>query len=161
MNARLDSMVAEIEPYMTEYRNRWPFVVNFNNDWDYSIQLVRDFIQLRPQYMNQHLLEMFGTTFVERDHLWKNNSSQFFLDQNWPNPVSNYTKFRFFLPYPCQVTLTLHNLAGQEVDILVDSYFLEGEHTFRWNTTNIAPGTYFYRITAGEFTETRKMIILR
>ncbi len=161
MNARLDSMVAEIEPYMIEYRNRWPFVMYFNTDWDNSIQLIRNFIQLRPGYMNQHLLEMFGTTSIEQDELWDGQQGQFFLDQNWPNPVKDYTQFRFGLSHPCQVILTLHNLAGQEIAVLVDRHYVEGEHLLHWDSRDLPPGAYFYRLTAGAFTQTRKLMILR
>lgn len=161
MLARLDNMVAEIEPYMEEYRNRWPFVIDFDTDWDHSIQMVRNFIQLRPGYMNQHLLEMFGTTSIEETNPVHDQQGIFYLDQNWPNPVKEHTLFRFGLANPCKVTLILHNLAGQVLATLVDRYYLEGEHVLDWNSQELPPGTYFYRLTAGEYTETRKLVILR
>jgi hypothetical protein len=161
MNARLDSMVAELQPYMAEYRNRWPFEVYFNNDWNYSIQLIRDFIQLRPQYMNQHLLAMFGTTSVENINPDFNHRESFYVDQNWPNPVKTGTRIRFRLPYSCPVRITLHNLAGQEIEIITNTIYPEGEHVIHWNRKDVPPGTYLYRFVAGECTETRKMIILK
>ncbi len=161
MNARLDSMVAEIEPYMDEYRNRWPFEIYFNNEWDHSIQLIRDFIQLRPQYMNQHLFEMFGTTAIENNDLLNGQNSDLFFARNWPNPVNDYTQFHFFLPNPCRVKITLHNVTGQVVTIIVDNNYPEGEHIYRWNPHTLPSGTYLYRITAGEFIQTRKLVIMR
>ncbi|NIA30211.1 MAG: hypothetical protein GWP06_09905 [Actinobacteria bacterium] len=54
MSALLDTMAAEIEPYLPEYRQRWPFVTDMNNDWHYHLNLIKDFAQKRPDYVKQH-----------------------------------------------------------------------------------------------------------
>ena len=86
---------------------------------------------------------------------------EFSLSQNYPNPFNPVTIISFSLPKASNVIISVYNVLGQEVDVLANDYYQAGIHTVEWNASNKASGIYLYRIQAGEFTETRKMILLR
>jgi hypothetical protein len=93
------------------------------------------------------------------------------LSQNYPNPFNPTTEIVFALPEQSDVTLSIYNLLGQEVRVLVRGTFPAGTHKATWNGLNesgnaMASGMYFYRIEArgnspSPFTEARKMLLLR
>lgn len=88
--------------------------------------------------------------------------SQFVLSQNYPNPFNPSTRISFSLLQSSKVTLTVHNLLGQVVVTLLDeiSYF-SGSHAVQFDAENLPNGIYFYKITAGNFTEVKKMTLLK
>ncbi len=87
--------------------------------------------------------------------------ASFVLHQNYPNPFNPYTDINFELPSAADVRLEIFNISGQRVAVLVDEYLNAGSYTFRWNGNNEASGVYLYRLTANEFSETRKMTLLK
>ena len=87
--------------------------------------------------------------------------SEFSLRQNYPNPFNPATTIRYALPQSRLVTLKVFNLAGQEVATLVNQQQAAGEYTIAWNAERIPSGVYIYRLRAGEFSETKKMILMR
>ncbi len=86
---------------------------------------------------------------------------QFVLNQNYPNPFNPTTTVSFNLPKACDVTVTVYNIAGQEVATLVDGYLEAGEHAIEWDASSKASGVYLYRIHTDEFTATKKMVLLK
>jgi hypothetical protein len=92
--------------------------------------------------------------------------NNFGLNQNYPNPFNPVTNISFTLPSQEFAKLVVYDLAGHEVRTLVNSSFGTGEHTVTWNGLgndgNLMPsGVYFYRLEAGEFSETRKLVLLK
>jgi hypothetical protein len=90
----------------------------------------------------------------------------FELSQNYPNPFNPETEISYVLPNACQVELSVYNLLGQKVKTLVDEFQSAGLKNVKWdgkdeNGANVASGVYFYKIKAREFTETKKMIMLK
>ncbi len=85
----------------------------------------------------------------------------FLLSQNYPNPFNSITNIQYQLPAASEVLLTIYNIRGQEVLRLVESDQPAGYHQITWNAANVASGMYFYRLRAGNFVQTRKMILLR
>ena len=83
------------------------------------------------------------------------------LSQNYPNPFNPVTTIAFQLPEAQQVKLSIYNILGQEVARLVDSPIGAGYHSIRWNATEFASGIYIYRIEAGEFTEIKRLTLLK
>jgi hypothetical protein len=86
---------------------------------------------------------------------------QFVLEQNYPNPFNPITVFRYQLPIGSQVTLRIYNLLGQEIKTLVDDWQDAGYKTVEWDASNFSSGVYFYRIHAGSFIQTKKLILMR
>ncbi len=87
--------------------------------------------------------------------------SNAFLEQNYPNPFNPSTNIRFSLPRASLITLIVFNLAGQEVATLLNEPREAGVHSLNWNARGLPSGIYFYRLQAGEFKETRKLLLLR
>ena len=83
------------------------------------------------------------------------------LHQNYPNPFNPQTTIGFSLSQAARVTLSVFNPAGICVALLLDERRAPGNHTVSFDGSGLASGVYFYRLQAGEYTCTRKMVILR
>ncbi len=88
------------------------------------------------------------------------------LEQNYPNPFNPQTTIRFALPAESQTTLTIYDLQGKLINTLVNELEPAGQYDITWDATDMSgnrvpSGIYFYRLTAGEFSESRRMILLR
>jgi hypothetical protein len=85
----------------------------------------------------------------------------FSLDQNYPNPFNPGTTIRFALPQGAHVDLSLYNTLGQRVRTLIDGEESAGFHEVRLDGTNLASGVYMYLIRAGEFIQSKKLLLIR
>ncbi len=83
------------------------------------------------------------------------------LGQNYPNPFNPSTEIRFQITDYRLVTLKMYDLLGREVATLVHEELKEGSYQTTFDASGLSSGTYFYRINAGNFVETRKMILVR
>jgi hypothetical protein len=101
-----------------------------------------------------------GTVGIQEEEIIEIPTS-FSLTQNFPNPFNPTTTIQFSLPKAGDVTLKVYNLLGEEVKTLVNEYKQIGNHSVQFNANSLASGIYFYRIQAGSFVETKKMILLR
>jgi hypothetical protein len=86
---------------------------------------------------------------------------EFALEQNYPNPFNPTTTITFHLPSSSLVTLKVFNTAGQEIASLVDRQLPAGDHRTEWNASGVPSGIYFYRIQAGAYSETKKLVVMR
>jgi photosystem II stability/assembly factor-like uncharacterized protein len=86
---------------------------------------------------------------------------QFSLHQNFPNPFNPMTTFAFELPKSSFVSLRIIDVLGKEVATLVSQELFAGKHEVQWDATGNSSGIYFYRLQAGTFSETKKLIVLR
>ena len=87
--------------------------------------------------------------------------SAYVLEQNYPNPFNPSTNIRFFLPRSTKVSIEIVNLLGEVVDSFDWDWLSSGWHEHRYEASSIATGMYFYRLTTPEFTDTRKMILVK
>jgi len=85
----------------------------------------------------------------------------FRLCQNHPNPFNPTTTIRYELPKRSRVALKVFNILGEEVTTLVDAFQEAGTQTSAFDASGLPSGVYFYRLTAGGFVETRKMVLVR
>ena len=85
----------------------------------------------------------------------------YLLSQNFPNPFNPTTQIRFAVPHAGRVVLTVFDLLGREETTLVDSEVPAGTYTVTWDASDAASGMYFYRLRAGDFVETKRMLLLR
>jgi hypothetical protein len=83
------------------------------------------------------------------------------LDQNFPNPFNPTTMIPYVLGRAAHVRLSVLSPLGQEMRVLVDQEQEAGEHRTSFDAAGMASGVYFYRLRTGEYTETRRMIVLR
>jgi len=85
----------------------------------------------------------------------------FNLAQNYPNPFNPITKISFQIPQQLYVTIKIFDVLGNEIAILVQEEKEAGGYELTWKAENLTSGIYYYRITAGDFTQTKKMILLK
>ncbi len=88
--------------------------------------------------------------------------SKFSLSQNYPNPFNPTTKINFEIPKDSKVTMQVYDMTGRLMASLIDNQsYQAGYHTIELNGVNLSSGTYFYRISAGEFVQTKKMTLIK
>ena len=87
--------------------------------------------------------------------------AEFSLSQNYPNPFNPTTAISYAVPRNSRVSLRVYNLNGETVATLVDGMVDAGTHTVEFNGADLASGVYFYTLNAGQFTETKKMILVK
>ncbi len=87
--------------------------------------------------------------------------SNFTLGQNYPNPFNPTTTITFSLPQESDVNLGVFNLLGERVATLANKRMQAGSYTLPFDARYLASGTYFYRITAGSFVETKRMLLVK
>jgi hypothetical protein len=85
----------------------------------------------------------------------------FALYQNYPNPFNPITFVGFDIPRATFVRITVYDLLGREVDLLVSQYMAAGSYKADWDATNFASGLYIYKIEAGSFIERKKMMVVK
>jgi hypothetical protein len=83
------------------------------------------------------------------------------LFQNYPNPFNPSTTMNFSIPEYSFVTLEIFNLLGEKIVTLVSQDLSKGTYEYKWNAEGMTSGTYFYRLTAGEYSEVRKLLLLK
>ena len=83
------------------------------------------------------------------------------LYQNYPNPFNPNTTIKYSLPEASFVTLKVYNLIGEEIATLVNTEQTIGNYEVEFNAITLPSGTYFYRIQAGDFVETEKMMLIK
>jgi len=85
----------------------------------------------------------------------------FGLFQNYPNPFNPTTTIEYALPHAGYVTLRVYNVLGEEIATLMYGEQTAGTYTATWDASDMPSGVYFYRLTAGEYVHTRKMVLMR
>ncbi len=87
--------------------------------------------------------------------------AKFVLHQNYPNPFNPETKIKFSIAQRSAVTLKIYSILGDEVTTIVDDQLESGDYSAPFNAKDLASGIYFYTLTAGSFSETKKLIFMK
>ena len=112
-----------------------------------------------------------GSKFFVDDLSWSNTSdvmelgngipNEFALMQNYPNPFNPSTKIRYSLPEVSFASITIYDMLGNEVATLINDEQAAGSYEVDFNATGLSSGMYFYKLQAGSFIETKKMLLLK
>lgn len=133
--------------------------------WTVVVSDGSDTLQVRTDFFDD-----FSATFrvvtLERGLLTSNDFEEgmpntFALEQNYPNPFNPTTNIKFALPKTADVTLTIYNMLGQKVNTLINEKMTSGFHVVPFDASNLSSGMYIYRIQAGSFTSTKKMLLIK
>jgi hypothetical protein len=111
---------------------------------------------------NNYPYLVLGIGTAEKEYMNLN----FRLFQNSPNPINSTTTIGFICSHASEVQIQIFNISGNLVKTPVNGYFSAGDHSIVWNCLDnkgnmLSPGLYFYKITTGDFIETRKMLIIK
>ena len=86
---------------------------------------------------------------------------KFSLEQNYPNPFNPSTKIKYSVPQTSQVQIKVFNLLGNEIEALVNEEKPAGTYEITWYAAGLPSGIYFYKLQAGDFVETKKMVLMK
>ena len=87
--------------------------------------------------------------------------NNFKLYQNYPNPFNPTTIINFEIPKAGDVRLTIYDVLGRLVKILVNEHKTPGKYSYTFNASGLASGVYFYSLTAGDYRDTKKLVLLK
>jgi len=111
--------------------------------------------------INRKLSPSAVITEVRRENFPGARPDRFWLGQNFPNPFNPSTVIRFALPAAGPAELTVYDLLGREVSVLVRGAFAAGEHAVPFDASALASGLYLYRLRHGAYSEAKKMMLVR
>lgn len=100
-------------------------------------------------YNNEHYADLKG------------NPDIFILNQNYPNPFNPSTILSYNLKSDAFVKLTVYNLVGQSVEVLVDEYQAAGDYSYKFDATNLPAGIYLYKLQVGEYSSVKRMTLVK
>ncbi|MBK7632282.1 MAG: T9SS type A sorting domain-containing protein [Ignavibacteriales bacterium] len=86
---------------------------------------------------------------------------EFRLFQNYPNPFNGNSIIKYSIPKSSQVQIKVFDVLGNEIETIVNEEKPIGTYELNWNAANLPSGVYFYRLRAGDYVQTRKMILLK
>ena len=87
--------------------------------------------------------------------------SNFYLSQNYPNPFNPTTSIKFSIPRSSFVSIKVYDILGREIKSLVNEEKSPGVYTVKFDGSTLVSGIYFYRLHAGNYTETKKFILMK
>ena len=149
-------------PYEGSYKPHSPLSVfsgkNPNGIW--TLKII-DMVSGNSGVLQSWGLKLFfdAPTNVESDYL--TFPDKFEIYQNYPNPFNPSTTIRWQMPEVGFVTLKIYDVLGREVTTLVDEELNAGKHEIVFDASRLSSGVYFYQLKAGEFIETKKMILVK
>ncbi len=107
-----------------------------------------------------HMVTVSPATGVEETKL-TGIPTEYLLSQNFPNPFNPSTTINYSIVKEGNVNITVYNSLGKEVEVLADSYKSAGNYSVKFSNTNLSSGIYYYKINSDNFTQTKKMILLK
>jgi hypothetical protein len=152
-----------------------PNLVNLNNgnlihQYDFRqvyASVLQQLFAATPQELLNVLLQQFTTLPLivpQQPAERQNGNKEYSLSQNFPNPFNPSTEITYAVKRETFVTLKIYDVSGREVETLVNEYKQAGKYTAIFDVSgrkNLASGTYFYKLQAGDFTDVRKMILVK
>lgn len=89
------------------------------------------------------------------------NRNGYSLKGNYPNPFNPSTLIEFSIAQASNVKLAIYNVLGEEISVISNTFLQAGNYMYEWNASEFASGVYFYKLEAGNFTETKKMLLIK
>jgi endo-1,4-beta-xylanase len=127
--------------------------------WQSTTYLVRADGTARPALL--WLANYIQTNPVGVKESFSSLPSNYQLEQNFPNPFNPTTSIRYAIPRTSKVTLQVFDVLGRQVQTLVNTVQAPGQYTATFNAQNFASGVYFYQLTAGTFTDIKKLMLVK
>lgn len=103
----------------------------------------------------------FGTFLVGLNQIGTDIPKEFKLHHNYPNPFNPVTKIRFDVPNPDIISIKVLDVLGREIAVLINEQMQPGTYEIEWEGTNYPSGIYYYSISAGSFSQSKKMVLVK
>ena len=129
--------------------------INNDGTYQYFNKAGGDFVRVRG-HGKIALNQADSNTEVE-----SSSATEFTLNQNYPNPFNPSTVISYSIPLSANVMMVVYNSIGQNVKVLENGFKNAGNYTVSFNASELPSGVYFYKIDAGEYTQIRKMMLLK
>jgi hypothetical protein len=167
----VDENIPSTQPYemiTNEFMSdpEWGKILKKLDNADYRVikSVYRYYLQSFGNRDWRKLISYEGVQLNANDELSLPN--RYLLAQNYPNPFNPYTTILYELPEEVKVSVVIYDFLGREVRILVNNIEQPGSHSINWNGKDgsgkeVSAGIYLYQIRAGEYVETRKMVLLK
>lgn len=97
----------------------------------------------------------------EQSMEFKGNPDRFTLNQNYPNPFNPSTILSYTLKADAKVKLTVYNLVGQSVAVVVDEYQSAGDHEYSFDANDLPAGVYLYKLQVGDYSSVKRMTLVK
>ncbi len=145
---------------------------NDGNSW---LMKNQGFTTYPPTVLSLHILNNFIYAGTDQHSVWRRSLPEFLglkiiigyvpitfsLSQNYPNPFNASTNIKFTLPKSSEVKITVHDITGKLIDVIVNEKLDAGTYATEWDGSNNNSGIYFYSIKTESFSETRKMVLIK
>ena len=107
-----------------------------------------------------------SSKFYKHSHITHYTPDAFILYQNYPNPFNNETTFKYRVAQPSEVSIIIYNVLGQRIKIINEGFKETGTHETKWNGLNdngisVSSGVYIYRMKAGDFVQSKKLVLMK
>ena len=175
------------DPAFNAFEYRYAWISGTDKSWVYEPDALGTFDTYRVRYVGQDKASSFPVNpWNMPTDTWTNKSVKtdqevdpyesykivgvkdkniqpnvYSLSQNYPNPFNPTTSIDFSIQKPGLVSLKVYNILGQEVATLLNKEMKSGTYTYSFDASNLSSGVYFYKITAGDFVQTKKMLLLK
>ena len=87
--------------------------------------------------------------------------TKYILYNIYPNPSNPVTEFNYAIPEKCQVSISVYNMLGKELERLYNGRQVPGYHSATWDASEYSSGVYFVKIVAGEYMDTQKLVLVK
>ncbi|MHC1736577.1 MAG: S8/S53 family peptidase [Ignavibacteriaceae bacterium] len=134
---------------------------NSNSFKEYSFSDLYLYLNLNLRYRLKQIDNDGTVSYSEEIEVLNSKPSTYQLSQNFPNPFNPATVISYQLPADSKVSLKVFDILGNEVAVLVQEEKKAGSYEVKFDASRLASGTYIYRIVAGEFVSTKKMVVLK
>ena len=163
----IDSCAYYLEQAQERNFEKWPILgvftwretIGYQNRDTYQkeVDYLKSFMTARAEWMDNQL-KLETTAITSEINSLPDN---FYLYQNFPNPFNPGTKISYTLDKRAMVQLKVYDILGREIEMLVSEIQNAGRYSYEFNAEKLVSGIYFYKLTAGNSTATRKMVLLK
>ena len=160
-NAQFFTMPVELKFSFGSGQDTTVRVMNTANKQDYSFTFSKSVTAVVFDPNNDIVLKEDSTVVPMRMSGASLHPLSYQLEQNYPNPFNPATHIEFSIADARLVTLKIYDVLGKEVATLANTKMNPGTYSIPWNAGNLPSGIYFYRLRAGQFTQSKKMILLK
>jgi hypothetical protein len=115
----------------------------------------------RQNNMHDVILIKYSANPIGIIKIGETTPNKFNIKQNYPNPFNPVTNIEFGIPNSINVNIQIYDISGRIIEMILNKYLIAGEYKIDYNAQNLSSGIYFYRLTAGSFSETKKMMLVK